>query len=118
MELVRYLLTKAGHRVTSAIDGRQALDAVDRETPDIVITDLQMPEIDGYELLNSLRGQPRFRSLVIVALTAYSMAKDKKEVLAAGFNGYISKPIEPESFVRTIETFLPPAPGSTSAGDG
>jgi CheY-like chemotaxis protein len=67
-----------------------------------------MPVMDGYELLRVVRGQKITHSLVVVAVTALSMPGDKVRVIAAGFDGYLSKPIEPESFVAQLETYLSP----------
>lgn len=118
-ELVRYLLECSGHVVLEARDGEQGVAVALRELPDLVICDLQMPLLDGYEVLAQLRGHARGAGLVVVALTAFSMPNDRRRVISAGFNGYFSKPIDPESFVADIEAHLPaplrhsrPAPGA------
>jgi len=107
LELVRYLLTYSGYTVLEARDGGQGVAMAQEERPDMVICDLQMPVFDGYEVLEQLRGNPDSAGLVIVALTAFSMPDDRNKVLTAGFNGYLSKPIEPEIFVGQIEAYLP-----------
>ncbi|MEO8806247.1 MAG: response regulator [Burkholderiaceae bacterium] len=119
LELVRYLLTFSGYTVLSAPDGAQGVALAREERPDLIICDLQMPKLDGYQVLEQLRGDADVARLVIVALTAFSMPKDREKVLTAGFDGYLSKPIEPEAFVAQIETYLPaelrltrPSPGS------
>jgi two-component system cell cycle response regulator DivK len=109
MELVRYLLAHAGHDVLAAGDGATGLAVALRERPDLVLCDLQMPAMDGYQVLAQLRAAPDSAGLVVVALTAFSMPNDRTQVLTAGFNGYLSKPIEPEIFVAQIEAYLPPA---------
>ena len=109
LELVRYLLTYSGYTVLPASDGGQGLALARQERPDLIICDLQMPELDGYQVLEQLRGDVRGADLRIVALTAFSMPKDRDKVLTAGFDGYLSKPIEPENFVAQIEAFLPTA---------
>lgn len=108
LELVRYLLEHAGHRVHGAVDGLDGIAAVAATTPDLVICDLQLPLLDGYGVLRELRARPEHKGLTVIALTAFSMPGDRKNVLQAGFDGYMSKPIEPETFVESIEAFLPP----------
>ena len=105
LELARYLLTVHGYAVLTASDGRQGLDSALRERPDLILCDLQMPWLDGYQVLQQLRGQ---LDAVVIALTAFSMPNDRQQVLSAGFDGYLSKPIDPERFVAEVEAFLRP----------
>jgi CheY-like chemotaxis protein len=107
LELVRYLLASSGHAVLMALDGAQGVAVARKERPDLIVCDLQMPKVDGYEVLAQLRGNPDTAASVIVAVTAFSMPRDRDKVLTAGFDGYLSKPIEPETFVADIEAFLP-----------
>ena len=107
LELVRYLLTFSGYTVLQATDGEQGLALARQEQPDLIVCDLQMPVIDGYQVLAQLREHAETANTPIVAVTAFSMPNDRQKVLTAGFNGYFSKPIEPESFVAQIEEFLP-----------
>lgn len=107
LELVRYLLSFSGYAVLEARDGAQGVDMALRERPDLVICDLQMPLLDGYQVLARLREQPDCAAMAIVAVTAFSMPNDRQKVMTAGFDGYLSKPIEPEIFVSQIEAFLP-----------
>lgn len=107
LELVRYLLTSGGHTVLMAHDGAQGVTVARRERPDLIVCDLQMPKFDGYEVLAQLRADPDTAESVIVAVTAFSMPRDRDKVLTAGFNGYLSKPIEPLTFVAEIEAYLP-----------
>ena len=108
LELVRYLLAFRGHTVLTARDGAQGVATALEQRPDLVICDLQMPLLDGYEVLARLREADASRPAT-VALTAFSMPKDRDAVLAAGFDGYLSKPIDPETFWAQIESFLPSA---------
>ena len=108
MELAEYLLKAHGYSPAKAYDGAQGLSSINERRPDLVVCDLQMPVMDGYELLQILRADEATSSLVVVAVTALSMPGDKTRVIAAGFDGYLSKPIEPESFVAQLETYLPP----------
>ena len=107
LELVRYLLASSGYSVLMALDGAQGVAVAREEHPDLIVCDLQMPKLDGYQVLAQLRGNPDTAASVIVAVTAFSMPRDRDKVLTAGFDGYLSKPIEPETFVADIEAFLP-----------
>ena len=106
LELVRYLLSYHGYAVMSARDGPQGVAVALQERPDLILCDLQMPGFDGYQVLQELRGK---LAAVIVALTAFSMPNDRQKVLTAGFDGYMSKPIDPEKFVQEVELYLPVA---------
>ncbi|GAP34423.1 response regulator [Piscinibacter sakaiensis] len=116
LALVGYLLAHRGHTVLTARHGAEALALLEAgERPDLVISDLQMPVLDGYALIERLRADPRHAGLPVIALTAFSMPNDRLDALDAGFDGYLSKPIEPEQFVDQVEAFLPPprpAPGA------
>ena len=107
LELVRYLLAHGGHSVLAATDGAQGVAMALRERPDLIVCDLQMPVLDGYQVLAQLRVRPETAAAVVIAVTAFSMPNDRQKVMTAGFNGYLSKPIEPESFVAQVEAFLP-----------
>ncbi len=107
LELVRYLLAASGHTVLMARDGAQGVAVAHRERPDLIVCDLQMPVMDGYQVLTQLRENADAFQPVVVAVTAFSMPRDREKVLTAGFDGYLSKPIEPATFVADIEAFLP-----------
>lgn len=108
MELLRYVLTAYGHTVFQAEDGEQGVELATRELPNLILTDLQMPKLDGYGVVHALRKDPRFQNQPIVAITAFAMRDDRERVMASGFDGYISKPIVPEEFVASVERFLDP----------
>lgn len=107
-ELVVYLLKVAGYVPIAAPDGGQGIALVRSEHPDLVICDLQMPVLTGYEVLAQVRAHPDIAHTPVIAVTAYSMQGDRETALAAGFNGYFSKPIDPERFLLDIAPFLPP----------
>ena len=104
-----YLLRAHGFHVLAAGNGREALDVLARELVDLVLCDMQMPVMDGYEFARCTRANPRYARLPLLAVTASSMAGDRTRVLAAGFDDYFSKPIDPETFVDAMEHHLPPA---------
>ncbi len=108
LSLVEYLLSVAGHETFPARDGDEGMRRAMVCRPDLVVCDIQMPRLSGYEVLRLLRADPGLREVPVIAVTAYSMPNDRNNVLAAGFNSYLSKPIEPETFVAQIESLLPP----------
>lgn len=109
LELMRYLLEASGYSVLKATDGVAALAVLRSELPDMVICDLQMPNVDGYEVLRKMKESTELCQIPVIAVTAFSMVGDRETVLAAGFDDYHSKPIEPEIFVAQIEQHLPAA---------
>ncbi|NMG45128.1 response regulator [Aromatoleum toluvorans] len=104
--LMSYLITAFGHTPITAESGISGIEAAEREKPDLIVCDIQMPGIDGYEVARRLKGDPRLEPIPLVAVTAYAMVGDQERVLAAGFDGYIPKPIVPRAFVGQLETFL------------
>ncbi|BDT68598.1 polar-differentiation response regulator DivK [Comamonadaceae bacterium OS-1] len=107
-ELVRYLLDRQGYTVLEAADGGAGVQMALIEHPDLVLCDLQMPVLNGYEVVQRLRGNPLWRAVPVVAVTAFSMPGDRDIALATGFDHYLTKPITPEIFVEQIAAFLPP----------
>ena len=93
-ELMRDLLEASGHVILEAVNGRNALDLIRRSRPDLVFLDLQMPLQDGFNVIRELRDDSRFRKLPVVALTASAMIGDRERAIEAGFDSYISKPID------------------------
>jgi CheY-like chemotaxis protein len=108
LDLMIYLLEAFGYSTVAARDGDSGLDAMRGETPDLVICDIQLPATDGYEVARRIKAEPALRQVPIVAVTAFAMVGDREKALAAGFDGYIPKPIFPESFVSQVEAFLRP----------
>lgn len=106
LELMRYLLTHHGHDVVSASNGEEGVRRAQELCPDIVLCDLRMPYLDGYGLLQRVRADSALDEVVVVAVTAYSMPDDRKRVREAGFDGHLTKPIEPERVVGQIEAFI------------
>ncbi len=107
LELARYLLGAAGHETVCATDGGSGVELALDTGPDLVVCDLQMPVLTGFELVRRLRQEPRWRRVPMVAVSAFSMPNDREQALAAGFDAYVSKPITPETFVAEIEALLP-----------
>jgi ABC-type amino acid transport substrate-binding protein/DNA-binding response OmpR family regulator/anti-sigma regulatory factor (Ser/Thr protein kinase) len=114
-QLAQELLERMGLLVRTAGDGRQALAALGDARFDLVLMDIQMPEMDGFEATAAIRAQPRLAGLPIVAMTAHAMAGDRERCLAAGMNDHIAKPIDPERLLRTLAQWLRPAAGRAPA---
>lgn len=112
VELMSFLLGAYGHTPLSAADGPRGVAAARSERPDLIACDVNLPGMDGFAVLAILKGEPLLAGVPILAVTALAMAGDREKVLAAGFDGYISKPIEPESFVAELEAFLAAAPAA------
>lgn len=106
LELVEYLLEEAGMEVRSAADATQARAQLERELPDLVLMDMQLPGIAGLELVGELRRDPRFRALPIVALTAHALRGDRERFLAGGCDGYIPKPIDVTTFAAEVRELM------------
>lgn len=109
VELMAFLLTAYGHSAASAPDGARGIAAARAEPPDLVACDVNLPGMNGLSVLAALKAEPALAGVPVLAVTALAMAGDREKLLAAGFDGYISKPIEPESFVAELEAFLPAA---------
>jgi two-component system cell cycle response regulator len=115
IELMSFLLSAYGHAPLSAADGPRGVAAARSERPDLIACDVNLPGMDGFAVLAELKGDPALAGVPILAVTALAMTGDREKVLAAGFDGYISKPIEPESFVAELEAFLTPTPAPAFA---
>lgn len=105
-ELLREFVEELGHEVNEAHDGKTALAQISEDPPDLVLLDIQMPEMDGYEVIRQLRQEARFQDLKVVALTAYAMIGDKEKALQAGFTAYLTKPIDGKKAELTIRELL------------
>ncbi len=111
LELARLVLEDAGFEVETAPDGEAARQCIAGRRPDLVLMDIQMPGVDGLTLTVELKAQPPTADLVIVAFTAYAVAGDEQRFLDAGFDGYLSKPIDVPTFAGQVRAMLPAAAG-------
>jgi len=109
MRLMRLLLRPQGYTLHEATSGQEALDLLRVIVPDIILVDIQLPDIDGLEITRRLRQDARFASTPIVALTAYAMPGDRELFLRAGCSGYVAKPIDTRVFPSIIAAYLDPA---------
>ena len=108
LELVSDILTAHGYEVIQASEGHQALDLARTHLPDLILMDIQLPEMDGLEVTRRLKSDPGTSGIGIVALTAHAMRGDKERAQAAGCAGYIAKPIDIHEFNGIIEGYLEP----------
>jgi CheY-like chemotaxis protein len=104
--LISYLLRSNGFDVATASDGIAGLNELEDCRPDIVLCDLQMPRMDGYEFAAAMRSDHRWSKVLLVAVTALSMPGDREQVLEAGFDAYFAKPIDPRGFVSEIRDLI------------
>jgi len=107
--LVTFILEKHGYDVHAARDGQEGIVSAARLLPDLILLDIQLPQMDGYAVAHQLRSNPDLAGVPIVAVTSYAMAGDRDKALAAGCNGYIEKPINPDTFMNQVEFHLTPA---------
>ena len=106
--LVTYILEKHGYEVHAALDGQEGIEKAAAVQPDLILLDIQLPRMDGYTVARQLRTNPDLGAIPIVAVTSYAMAGDRDKALAAGCNGYIEKPINPDTFMQQVEQHLTP----------
>ncbi len=102
-EMLSVLMTHAGYRVATASSAKAAIELARESQFDVVISDIGMPEMNGYELARTLRALPGYEQVPMVAVTGYSMFDDRNRSLVAGFNEHITKPIDPRAFLELIE---------------
>ena len=104
--LIKFILEKSGDEVIEARDGAVGVELAIKEKPDLVIMDVQLPDIDGLEATKRIRASEADGDISIIALTSFAMAGDREKALAAGCTGYIEKPIDPDTFIAEIEKYL------------
>lgn len=100
------LLKHNGYEAVEATNGNDGLDKAKSECPDLILLDIQLPDIDGYEVTRKIRSDTALSSIPIVAVTSYAMVGDREKALDAGCNGYIEKPINPETFIKDIAGYI------------
>ncbi len=106
MYLIRFMLEKSGYEVIEAMEGAVGVELAVEEKPDLIIMDLQLPDIDGLEATKRIRASGAAAEIPIIAVTSFAMAGDRERALAAGCTGYIEKPINPETFIAEMEKYL------------
>jgi two-component system, cell cycle response regulator DivK len=105
-QILRDLLGNAGYELIEAENGEEALAAVARQRPDLILMDIQLPVMDGYEATRRIRTNPDLKSVPIIAVTSYALAGDESKALAAGCDGYVSKPYSPRELLAKVRAHL------------
>jgi CheY-like chemotaxis protein len=106
MYLFRYILNNSGYEVIESRTGEEGVELAKNEKPDLVIMDIQLPDIDGLEATKRIKKFEGNEDLPIIAVTSYAMVGDREKILSAGCVGYIEKPIKPDTFILEIEKYL------------
>lgn len=106
VKLLRWLLEKHGYAVRTACDAKSARESVRAVRPQLVLMDIQLPDVDGLELTREFKADPALKSVPIVAVTSYAMKGDRQKTIDAGCDGYITKPIDTQHFSQEIEKYL------------
>jgi two-component system cell cycle response regulator DivK len=109
-EMVLKVLKHNGYQAIEAVDGQEAIEKAKTEDPDLILLDLYIPKMDGYEVTRRLKGDQGLKHIPIIALTAHAMKGNREEALAAGCDGYIAKPINVRELPQQIEHFLRRSP--------
>jgi two-component system cell cycle response regulator len=107
LDLMSYLLTAYGHAVTTAEDGESGIAAARSSRPDLIACDIHLPGVDGYGVAKALKSDASLATVPVIAVTALAMVGDRERILGAGFDGYITKPIDPQRVVGELDAFLP-----------
>jgi CheY-like chemotaxis protein len=105
--LIEKVLSTSGYRCLSASNGREALELLDRETVDLILTDLSMPVLDGYRTIQLIRARPAMQRVPIVAVTAYALSDENEAAMQIGCNEYLTKPFKPRQLLEVVDRLLP-----------
>jgi two-component system cell cycle response regulator DivK len=105
--IVRDLLTATDYEVTEAENGEEALTAVARQRPDLILMDIQLPVMDGYEATRRIKADPQLRAIPIIAVTSYALSGDEEKARAAGCDDFVPKPYSPRQLLAKIRKYLP-----------
>lgn len=106
-KIVRDLLTASGYELVEATTGEEGLDRAESERPDLILMDIQLPGIDGYEVTRRIKANPGLRHIPIIVVTSYALSGDDKKAFAAGCDGYVTKPFSPRLLLAKIREYLP-----------
>ncbi len=106
MYMLCFLLEKNNYEVIQAYNGLEGIKAAIEEDPDVILLDIQLPEMDGYEIARELRKRNDLNHIPIVAVTSHAMVGDREKAMASGATGYIEKPIDPDNFIQRMESYF------------
>jgi two-component system cell cycle response regulator DivK len=105
--ILRDLLTSVGFEVIEALNGQDGVTLAESEKPDLILMDIQLPVMDGYEATRRIKGNPSLNSIPIIAVTSYALGGDEAKAAAAGCDGYVTKPFSPRALLAKVREFLP-----------
>jgi two-component system cell cycle response regulator DivK len=105
--IMRDLLTSAGYEMIEAVTGEDGVTLAERERPDLILMDIQLPGIDGYETTRRIKANPALRAIPIIAVTSYALSGDDVKAREAGCNDYVTKPFSPRALLAKIREHLP-----------
>ncbi len=106
-QIIRDMLAPTDYEITEAEDGQQALEAIAKQRPDLILMDIQLPIIDGYTATRQIKADPAMRSIPIIAVTSYALSGEEKEARAAGCDDCVSKPYSPHQLLAKIRRYVP-----------
>lgn len=116
LKLVRDVLQFHGYRIVEAMTAEEGLEIARAQQPALVLMDIQLPGMDGITALRHLRADPLTQKIPVMAVTASAMARDRQQIMAAGFNGYTAKPIQIRGFTEEVRTILDRCAGTSAGG--
>ena len=105
--ILRDLLTSAGYEVIEATTGEDAVAVAETEAPDLILMDIQLPGIDGYEATRRIKANPRLRQIPLIVVTSYALSGDDVKAFSAGADAYVSKPFSPRALLARVREYLP-----------
>lgn len=105
--IMRDLLVASGYTLVEATTGEEGLALADRERPDLILMDIQLPGLDGYEVTRRIKANPALKLIPIIAVTSYALSGDDRKAFAAGCDGYVTKPFSPRQLLAKIREYLP-----------
>jgi CheY-like chemotaxis protein len=106
VEYLKVLLSKAGYIVLASLDAKAAISLAESELPDLILMDIMMPNLDGFEALKILKAMDKLKNIPVIAVTAQAMKGDKEKTIQAGFNDYIAKPINYKELLEKIKKLI------------
>ena len=106
-QIIRDMPTGTDYEITEAENGKEALTAIEKQRPDLILMDIQLPIMDGYTATNQIKANPALRSIPIIAVTSYALASEEKKARAAGCDDYLTKPFSPRPLLAKIRQYLP-----------
>ena len=115
VRLMEFILGRQGHQMLVAVNGEEALEQVQTHRPDLILLDIMMPRVDGYEVARTLRADPAYRDLPIIMLSAKAQEEDIRRGAQVGVNEYITKPFSPDHLVRVVGDYLQRLPAKDQA---